>query len=158
ADALKIEPTLADQIIDGFKKPLLAGRCDTRLLGAFGSVASDSRPRGEAVFGFLQEALVGGGPTEARLAGADALSRTNLRTAADLLAEHYAEFPGCRESLVRMGDLAVAAIVKRAVAGHEEAVDDLRAIGTPEAAEGLVGLLWDDRPNLARRGAWCLAN
>lgn len=155
ADALKVDQALADDLVE-WSKPRLAPD-DTRLLRAFGAVAADARPRGRAVYDFLAAALVGphdGG----RRAAAMALAMTNLPRAAALLASHYHQDEHFRTALVQMGDLAVAALVARVAAGDPTPLDDLRAIGTREAAEGVLPLLWHAQPDVARRAAWCLAS
>lgn len=155
ADALKVDQIVADALVERFK-PQLAEN-DTRCLQAFGAVAADLRPRGQAVYDFLKETLAESQDEDRRAAAAAALSRTNLPQAASLLADYYTQGPSFRAALVRMGDLAVAALVSKVKKGTPDALNDLRAIGTPAAAEGVVPLLWHDDQDLARRAAWSLA-
>lgn len=183
ADAKKVEPTLVDKIIDDFKEQLrqtgerlraglaVAGLGTAGLMRsgaseinyeedviirAFGAVASDSRPRGKVVFEFLQNMLETSTQKDPFLAAAYALSFTNLPQAAKVLAQYYTDKPEVREPLIRMGDIAVPVLKPLAEAGSTEAMDDLQAIGTPQAAEALVPLLWRSEET-AYKSAWRLA-
>ncbi|MCP3961245.1 MAG: NACHT domain-containing protein [bacterium] len=156
ADAQKIEPELAEEIIVHFQQQLgeeVEGSDAIRR--AFAAVAADSRPRGRKVFDFLVESL--GGEPEVREAAADALSRTNLPRAARVLADRSGSVAQIRPALVSMGDIAVRELAQRAMGGSLDAVDDLHAIGTPQAALSLVPLLWAQGRRLSTRAAWSLA-
>ncbi len=48
-------------------------------------------------------------------------------------------------------------LIALAEAGSMQAMDDLQAIGTPQAVEELVPLLWDSDQTLAEKAAWRLA-
>jgi len=159
ADAKKLDRALTEEIIDAFKARLGAVGEDDAIVRAFGAVASDLRPRGKAVFEFLEEILVRVDGPARRMAAANALSLTNLPQAAEVLVDHYVHvgLNEVRAPLVRMGDLAVPALTSLAKAGFVEAMNDLQAIGTPKAAQPLVPLLWHPDQNLAANAAWRLA-
>jgi len=109
---------------------------------AFAAVASDARPRGAAVFKFLESRLRPGYLTPIRLAAATALSLTNLKRAAEVLAQAFSRDPPFRPMLVRLGDIAVDSVM-RWVAVPEDAIDVLREIGTPDAAVAICNtFLW----------------
>jgi hypothetical protein len=145
ADARKLEPRLAEQIIEGFEQRLIAGKADEDALRAFAAVASDQRPRGREVFAFLQRVLAADGDERARTDAARALSLSNLPQAAEALGGHYGESADLRSALLRMGELAVPVLAARATAGGLDAVTDLAGIGTPGAARVLAPLLWSDQ-------------
>ncbi|MEO0489372.1 MAG: NACHT domain-containing protein, partial [Cyanobacteria bacterium J06659_2] len=114
ADAREVEPTLADEIIEHFKGELGASAQNELLVKAFGAVAADDRPRGQAVFEYLQFLLANPQAEQAYKSAATALSMTNLSKAATALAGAY---QGARESpirtaLVRLGNLAVPELVR----------------------------------------------
>ena len=159
ADAQEVDPQLAQQIIDRFKAQL-GQEEDDRVIGAFGSVAADFRPRGKQLFEFLTEQLANGGSSANRKVAAKALSMTNLPQAVEELANswdpsqpHYMEV---REALIKMGGLAVGKLESLAGKGSIEAMDDLVKIGLPEAAEALERLQKD--PQLKGQAAWRLGS
>jgi hypothetical protein len=171
AVAQRVDDKVADAILDWARSHLEVADDTEAVARAFGLVASDERPRGRAVFAFL-EGLLEGSATRRRRVAADALAATNLPRAATALASahlnarvgellHPYSTPegyrpdDLREALVRMGDLAVPALAERAATGSEDVLDDLRRIATPAAAEALVALLWrgDDT---SVRAAWRL--
>jgi hypothetical protein len=96
ADAQKVEQSLCEEIIDSFKSHLKSPGEDELVLRAFGSVASDLRPRGKAVFNFLEEALIKENDASIKISAAKALSFTNLPKAAKLLAENSDRQPEVR--------------------------------------------------------------
>ena len=159
ADAKDVKPNLAESIIDQFKNQLGKSNNEDNLAKAFGAVAASSRERGQAVFDFLKEVLtLETEPLNRRRAGAIALSMTNLPQAAKVLANQYdSQADEIRESLVRMGDLAIPELVSKAQEGYLEALNDLLAIATPDAANALVPFLWHDERELASLAAWNLA-
>lgn len=158
ADAKLVDQDLSDRILNAFCERLgTGGESEDAISRAFGAVAADLRPRGAAVFGFLKNTLANDVEPTRRVAAATALSLTNLPEAAKTLADHYAGELPIRLALVRMGDLAVPALEALANAGDLNALEDLEAIGTPQAAEVLVGLLWHDSISLANCSAWRLA-
>jgi hypothetical protein len=57
-----------------------------------------------------------------------------------------------------MGDVAVGELSRLAQAGSLQALDLLRAIGTPEAAESILPFLWSADQQRATRAACCLAS
>jgi HEAT repeat protein len=144
ADAGKLEPSLAERLIQDFEDRLRAGNCDEDSLRAFAAVAADQRPRGRVVFAFLQQELASDDNEQARTAAAQALSLSNLPQAAEVLGEHYDKSADLRSALLRMGELAVPVLATRANNGDRDAIADLADIGTPAAARALVPLLWSD--------------
>lgn len=158
ADAQRLDAAVADRIVAGLKHRVAeAGEIGTSIRRAFAVVASDFRPRGRQVFEFLTGSLRQVGNHELKRAAAEALSYTNLPAAAKELANNADGDPDIRNSLVRMGDLAVGALASASADGFVQAIDDLRTIGTPRAAESLVPLLWNQHELVSRRAAWCLA-
>jgi hypothetical protein len=149
ADAQKVNSEVANQIIESMKHLLLSGKADPVVVEAFGSVASSLSDRGRALFKWLNEQN-----TPQPL---EALSHTNLPQAADALASRYSTTPSVRPLLCRLGELAVPELHRLADAGHDAAVDDLLAIGTPGAAEALTRLMWHRYPEIARRSAFAMA-
>lgn len=157
ADAKEVDPKLSEEIVANFKTKLNAdGIKDKAIIEAFAAVASDLRPRGAAVFKFLAETLETGKREERNMA-VSALSLTNLPLAAQKLAEHYDTLIEASPALIRMGDLAVPALSKLAQIHHRRAaINDLHAIGTPQAALALVPMLWCDENTLAVAAAYRL--
>jgi NACHT domain len=160
ADAQEVDQQKAESIIDHFKR--LLGNTDTGeqddIAKAFGAVAASDCPRGQAVFQFLQAAL--NQPNEIHRYGAivQALSFTNRPQAAKVLATRYTEIREIvRQPLVRMGDLAVPELALLATQGHQSAIDDLYTIGTTDALNALVPMLWEPRQT-ASTAAWYLAS
>ena len=158
ADAQRIDEVLADRIIDDFKVNFAAVGREDLIAKAFGSVAADIRPRGKAVFNFLAETLATDPEESRRVVAADALSMTNLPEAAKVLAEQYIAHPESAQPLLRMGDLAVDRLASLAELGHRHVLDDLNQIGTPKAADSLVGLMFHKESKIANRAAWHLAS
>jgi NACHT domain-containing protein len=132
ADAQKVDPVLANDIVDAFTGRLGEPGGED-IARAFAAVASDLRPRGAAVFAFLEGKLLSASTPALKSAAAAALSLTNLPRAATALAglRHEAE---ARAALIRMGDLAVSALITLATAGTHTTIEDLHSIGTPQAA------------------------
>ncbi len=157
ADAQEVDEILARRIIEAFKGQLTDAAQDETLARAFGAVAADFRPRGKAVFQFLAKALKEGNTAAQQLAAAAALSQTNLSDAAWVLVESY---PNLRldQALIRMGDLAVPAIVSLVEKGELAATKTLHAIGTPDAARALVPWLWHSNRDLENHAGWILGN
>ncbi|NJK53227.1 MAG: hypothetical protein HC936_11235 [Leptolyngbyaceae cyanobacterium SU_3_3] len=151
ADAQQVDQALADRIIEVFKSRLGEGEA---VVQAFAAVAANTRSRGEAVFRFL-EASLGSGGSDRRIAAAQALSLTNLPTAAQVLANHYSS--EVRQPLIRMGDLAVPALKKLAESGNQNALNDLARIATPGSAQALVPFLWHSDAEMSGRTTWHLA-
>jgi hypothetical protein len=155
ADAQKVDPTLAEEMIMAFKTRLGVADSDgDAVIHAFAVVASDQlRPRGEAVFAFLTDTLTTAQESPKRMAAATALSLTNLPGAAQELAKHYTSEVDVRPQLVRMGDIAVPMLTTLAQQGSTNALDDLHAIGTSQAAGALVALLWHPDNDLEIKAA-----
>lgn len=159
-DARQVDPALADDIIAEFKPQLLMGVSD-RVAAAFAAVASDPRPRGMGVFGFLTDTLRMG-PGAARAAAAKALSLTNLPRAAEGLGNENLVAADIREALIAMGDVAVPVLRERAVGhGYDDlvaltAAGALASIATPVAACALHPLLWHPDRVRSHFAAWAL--
>ncbi len=153
AEARQVDQTLANQIIEHFKLGLDQPQTDDTLARAFGAVAANDRERGQAVFTFLKDTLLDPQASELRRAfAAEALSRTNLPKAATVLIDWYKD----SRPIVQMGDLAVPGLAELAQNGILQALDDLYAIATPDAANALVPLLWHEQQTVMGRAAWCL--
>lgn len=161
ADAQKISPALAEEIIDHFKSRLETDpQVDEAVVRAFAAVASGQSPRSQAVFGYLAgklHSLSADGPAQApsslRDAAVMALALTNKPAAVTELLHAYDLFPEVRAAVVKMGDLAVKGLSDLCeLTGRDESSDDKRAyaiqslrdIGTPKAAAALVPMLWSD--------------
>jgi len=159
ADSQKVDPTLASRIQDENKKLLGAHERQEEVALAFAGVASDLRPRGAAAFSFLEDTLLTDQDPARRATAATALSLTNLPQAARVLARIYPERQEfVRTHLVRMGDVAVRELSDLAQSGPLEVLDDLKNIGTPQAAETILPLIWNADGHRARHAAWCLAS
>jgi len=156
ADAQRVDLSLSDKIIAKFTADFGTMYSNDEIIRAFGAVASDMRPRGKSVFDFLRKMLSSGGEAQ-RIAAANALSFTNLPQAAQAMIDVYPYISEIRPALVRMGDVAVPVIRSLAAQGIAEATDDLRDIGTPEAVNSLVDLLWHKDQRVAGCAAWRLA-
>ncbi|BAZ09447.1 signal transduction protein [Calothrix sp. NIES-4071] len=156
ADARKVDQALAQRIINTFKVQLGSSNQVSAVEAAFAAVAADSRPRGQEVFNFLVQTLATSQEPARRTAAANALSLTNLSTAARFLADCYDNCPEAHEPLIRMGDLAVPALAPYLKNGSIKAMDDLVTIGTPDAAKVLVPLLWHQDETIATDAAWRL--
>jgi hypothetical protein len=141
ADAQEVDLKQAETIIEHCKRLLVTTSEPDNLIKAFGAVAASDRPRGQAVFHFLETAL-GQSNCYFDEAIAQALSFTNRPQAAEVLAAQYVAMDDLvRQPLLRMGDLAVPELAQL-VNSHLSALKDLHAIGTPDAAVALVPMLW----------------
>ncbi len=159
ADAQMVDPSVADDIVGHFRERLAeSGESGEAIRRAFAAVAADLRPRGQEVFDFLVSSFGEGKETVIQEAAADALSRTNLPRAADVLAKGYGTLDQARSALVRMGELAVRELVGLAEAGQIDAVDDLWEIGTPQVSLALIPFLWAADQDVATRAAWRLGD
>ncbi|NER93342.1 MAG: NACHT domain-containing protein [Symploca sp. SIO1B1] len=156
ADAPKVDPDLANRIIDHFKTQLGAARVDNSIEKAFGNVAANTSSRGNTVFHFLVDTLATSSEEARIIAAANALSFTNRPEATHALVQQYSQ-PEVRQALIRMGDLAVLPLSNLANSGSEDALDALLAIGTVNSAMVIVPLLWQTQTNLAYQAAWRLA-
>jgi hypothetical protein len=166
ADATRVDESFAVELIDRMKPALEKAAPGDAVVRAFGLLASDRRPRGREVFSFLvrraKESRAG--PSYAflvrqakdsrpRPSYAAALAATNLKDAADVLAE-LAGYDGSLWPLLeQMGNLAVPGLSRRARAGDRESLASLTAIGTPRAAEALVAALSNPSLDVARAAA-----
>ena len=155
ADAQVVNQERATKIIDDFKKRLSDAKKDNQIIQAFAAVAANNR-RGEAVFEFLEETLVADEDSVRRAAAAEALARTNLPSAAQVLANHYNKRSEVRDHLVNMGDLAVPELLELSKRGSETAIDDLLKIKSSYAIKALVSLSRSADENVAKRAIWCL--
>ncbi|WP_299488897.1 NACHT domain-containing protein [Acaryochloris sp. IP29b_bin.137] len=160
ADALSVQEAEAERIIGQFKSQLTQAGGEDTIAQAFGTVASNSRTRGDAVFQFLADTLAcEQNNLERRQGAANALSWTNLSKAVPELSQQYkTDALNLREPLVRMGNLAVPALAHWIKDDDvwKEAMSDLAEIATPEAAMALVHWLWNEDSCKATRAAWYL--
>lgn len=163
AEAQKVSQEVSDLLVAEFKDRLGEnGGAQEAIRRAFGVVAADPRASGEELFTFLISSLA---EPRLREAAADALARTNLTRAAEVLIGHV-ETDGCdvhtvsylHKALCVMGDIAVPALAKTANVGDLCALADLRSIATPRAAQELVGLLWHETPAVAIGSAAALGS
>ncbi|MEH2086815.1 NACHT domain-containing protein [Nostoc sp.] len=164
ADVQKVDSVLADEIINSFKSQLGANNNEDIVNHAFASVAADDKRRTD-VFTFLKETLENTSETDARRKSAiNALSLTNLPSAAALLTQQYVNLDDIEfrqilnQALIRMGDIAVPKIEEIVTnASINQAMDTLIGIATPSALQALVNWLWHKNTNLNLRAALLLA-
>ena len=154
ADAQLVDETLANKIIEHFKQELLNQEDTDNIAKALAAVAADDRPRGRALFQFLVDIMNEDDNSSHKQAAAKTLSYTNLPQAVEILAKYYHQphLLEVRQELIRMGDLAVLTLESIAMENCVEAMDDLVAIGTPDAADTLEKFLHD--PQLQEEAAW----
>jgi len=155
ADAQEVHQQTAELIVEHCKELLGTTREQDEIARAFGTVAASNRPRGRAVFQFLIETLETSQNPNYKASVANALSVTNSPKAAQVLASLYLTFLSqgrhlleqseVRQPLIRMGDLAVPYLHQHSLTGSVPALDDLLAIGTPDAAEAIVSSIWFDQ-------------
>lgn len=159
ADAQKIDPALADEIVGSFKERLgEAGETGDAILRAFAAVAAGPSQRAKAVFNFLTRVLQVEEDSPRAAAAATGLSLTSHPLAVQALSDHYSTMRfAVRPALIGLGDLAVPALKDLAGKGESLAVADLAAIKTPLAALALADLLWLPEPLISRAAAWHLA-
>jgi hypothetical protein len=178
ASAQKVDNNFAARIIDeltprlGHRRSLNPqGENNTRnesIQEAFGSVAADPRPRGQKVFDDLVQLFnkienpeIRTYEAEKKICAAIAISHSNRRDAAGKMLSGYPAFSEVRDMIVRLGDLAVPCL--KTCAENQElpkvkgALNDLVKIGTPEAAQALVPLLWHPELEISGQTAWHLA-
>ncbi|NEQ64651.1 MAG: NACHT domain-containing protein [Symploca sp. SIO2D2] len=153
ADAPKVDPDLVEGIIDRFKAQLGAASGDNAIEKAFGNVAANISPRGSNVFQFLEDTLAISSEEARRVAAANALSFTNRPEAAQTLVKQYPK-PEIRQALIRMGDVAVPLLADLAGEGSENALDDLLAIGTANAAKEIESLLSQTKTGIKYSDEW----
>ena len=153
ADAVQVDESLARKITDYHEENLKISEANgDTVIQAFGAVASDYSPRGQAVLNFLTG--LAGTPDDPRHEAAlRALAASKLPRAAEVLAGLYPNSRPASDALRTMGDLAVPAYANHAGQGELAAIDDLAAIATPAAARELVCLLSSDTTT-AIRAAW----
>jgi hypothetical protein len=157
AEARQVNAELNGQILTAARAQFAEAEMGDGLTRAFAAVAVHPTQRGEVVFSFLTETLAGGKPMAQRVVAARALAITKLPRAAKELAKVYTEAPEFRHAFRRMDDVAVPELAGLARSGSVEALDDLKAIGTPSSAAVLVAFLWEDKGDQATRAAWRLA-
>lgn len=158
ADAQKVRPDLADEIINFFKQKFGKNpESNEAIVKAFAALAADSRPRGKEVLAFLVETLTNPPDSLRETAAMAALSLTNSPQAAEILASYYATKPEVRPFLIRMGDLASPLLGPMVISGNRNALQDLTEIGTPYAANIITGLLWHENHKSAARAAMYLS-
>jgi hypothetical protein len=157
ADAVQLDEPIARKVTEYHEERLrISGTDDEAVVHAFGAVASDYGPRGQAVLSFLTD--MARTPSDPRHAAAlRALAASKLPHAADVLAELYPESSAASDALRTMGDLAVPAYASHAMRGELTAVDDLASIATPAAGRELVSLLASDT-DTCTHAAWRIAS
>ncbi|MDJ0580028.1 NACHT domain-containing protein [Crocosphaera sp.] len=157
ADAQLVDETLANKIIEHFKQELLNQEDTENIAKALAAVAADYRPRGEALLQFLVDIMNEDDNSSHKQAAAKTLSYTNLPKAVYILAEYYHQphLLQVRQELIRMGDLAVSTLESIAMENCVQAMDDLVAIGTPDAADTLEKFLHN--PQLKEEAAYRVA-
>ena len=156
ADAQEVKPQIAQKIINFYQSQLKTASEND--LAAFSLVAADiSRNRGKSLFEFLVGKLEDSAGSSERGKVVQALSLTNLPQAAESLTHYYtSDDSDVRQSLIRMGELAISPLVGLAEEGQVSAIDDIREIGTPEAADALVPFLWGNDLSVSSSAAWSL--
>ncbi|MCW2938103.1 MAG: hypothetical protein JWN00_1088 [Actinomycetia bacterium] len=154
ADAARIDAASADEVITFFYQNILAA--EGAVWRAFGAVAADSRPRGNAVLELLTHTAANSQSAD-KDASLYALSASGRGEAADFLASLADDDPFARICLQDMGEPAVPALAASAAAGNPWAVDALAKVATPAAAQQLADLLWSDS-QVSTRAAWRLAS
>lgn len=158
ADARSVEPELADRIIDHFKGLLATDHPNhLEIERAFGTTASDLRPRGQDILNYLKDRLQASNNESEVLAVANALSYTYLPAAAPIIASRFQEYKQLRESLLRMGDIAIPALSSLVRENHSYAFLCLKQIATPNSVLSLLNLIWEDSKT-ATNAAWILAD
>jgi hypothetical protein len=156
-DAVQVDDNTVRKITEHFEKELgYSEGEDGGVIDAFGAVASDPGPRGQAVLAFLIGAAKDP-QRHRRVAAVRALATSKLPRAAEVLTGLRHDSQTTRAALRSMGDLAVPAFAQRARTGDLSAVDDLAAIGTPTAIYELIRLL-DDTGDTAGSAAWHIAS
>lgn len=156
ADAVKVDNELADKIISKFESDFTVKASSEKIQKAFGAVASNLKtPRGLKTFNFLVSILENSDlDPSIRQSAAFSLSDTNLPRASEVLVSNLLIFKGCESSLIKMGDLAVAALEKPNGETPIHHVEILLKIGTPVAAKALVPYLWDNTSSVEYMAAW----
>jgi hypothetical protein len=157
ADAQKVSPDLASQILEEFEPKLQEqGEHLDGVIRAFAAVAADVRPRGQQVLGMLERLCDREGPQ--RAAAARALSMTNVPAAAAILDRLSTRVDEAAVALVDMGDIAIGYLVARVKAhGDLSAIAGLKRVGTARAAGEIASLLWHRDRDVARHAAAHLA-
>ncbi|WP_410607690.1 NACHT domain-containing protein [Amycolatopsis sp. lyj-109] len=155
AEAKRVDTAFARTVVDYFLDRLGRPALDRpAIVSAVGSVAADSRPRGQEVLRRLIAIVDADG--EAKADAMQALSASGRVEAAEALAPRAAADEDRRAALRGMGELALPVLTARAANGFLWAVDDLAIVGTPAAAAALAQIVWGDT-RAARRSAWRLA-
>jgi NACHT domain len=154
ADAARVDDGLAQEIIDESVEMIVAGaQPQTDFELALGSVAADRGPRGVSLIRRLGDELHSAPGDEIAII-ARVLAYSNASGAASALVTDYGRHPEVRVALVRMGDLAVPALVSAAKDGVYTALDDLAEIATPKAIAGISDVVNNGSPEAARAAAW----
>jgi hypothetical protein len=156
SDARRVDRVLANSIIDDMKGNLAHFPQEEDLERAFGAIVSSPHSYGRSVFTFLEETLAASEESDVRLAAARTISFANSKRSVQILASYYNDLPQIRETIVGMGDIAVPVLTNLARDGSLEALEDLRAIGTPAALEtfrALVPLIGQRIESLKRKSS-----
>lgn len=154
ADAQQVNATYAIELIEISKQRMLEEGENENLKRALALVAADPRPRGKELLRYLIDRLY---ERENQEIAAEVLVLTNLPIAADEIAKCAYSGADLHRYLEKMGDLSVPSLVAIANDGIIWAIEVLREIGTPLAAQVLVSMLWKRKYNLHYYSAWQLA-
>lgn len=151
ADAKFVHPPVADTTVNRMRSALGSSTdpaIQEPLAKAFGLLASIPGPRGAETFKWLSTELKSE-KLNVRVAAAKSLAYSNRDEAAIELAASAS--PEAEAALESMGDIAV-----RPLAGAKKPSSLVR-IGTPQALEATVLLLWDQDEQVCTEAAWSLA-
>ncbi|MDJ0508444.1 MAG: NACHT domain-containing protein [Crocosphaera sp.] len=159
-DTIEVEPELAKEIIEYFKDKL-GDEDNEQILNALGSVAASSSSRGQEVFEFLSKTFKENLSLDYRKAAVEALVKTNKPEAVISLLNYYHDLDlqqTIKQGLVDLGNLSIPSLIDLAKASNQLhlILEDIKNIGTPEAAIALVPFLWDSK--LENRTAWHLGS
>ena len=142
SEASYIEPKFAEHIIDYFaKESSLSGIEKDRVARVFGSLA-DFKFKDRSIFDDLEMRLSESNDKDEISYVITTLSYTYLSKGAFVLADYYGIHAEVHAALVRMGDIAIPAIVETVKKGKVNALSCLNKINTPDAALNLVSFIW----------------
>ncbi|MBE9031754.1 AAA family ATPase [filamentous cyanobacterium LEGE 11480] len=134
-EAQQVNKNTADSIIKHFKSELATENASWQFLKAFAALVSDFRPRGQYLFEYLVQLLDDLEKPLERESAIKILSLTYRHDAAQALASVYDGSDSISASLIRMGDIAIPALVNLVKAKEVGAFTDLRNIDTPAAID-----------------------
>ena len=154
AEATNINLGFAEEVVAHFIDQISSEAPDHAIESALGAVASDDRPRGQAVLACLRELFLSDGPGHA--SAARALAATRRPAAAQTLGERILGDDTARGALRTMGEQAIPVLRAAAANGDLSSVDDLGEIATASAAAALITLMADEG-DVAFLAAWWVA-